>query len=196
MTRFGWSEDETLEKVIDAIRLNGKPVSPEPLRAGKVHGYDFDGPTPIQFQNVFPNTKDGKIHLTPACLGKTPYQYRPVRSDDYPLALISPATSKTVSSTLGEFNLPELKVTIHPSDAASRGIANGDRVRVFNELGEVVCVARVDERVSLGVVCIPKGAWMKSSLNGRVSTALSQAHVNEVAGGACFNDARVQVLAA
>ena len=192
---FGWSEDETLEKVIDAIRLNGKPVSPEPLRAGKVHGYDFDGPTPIQFENVFPNTKDGRIHLTPACLGKTPYQYRPVRSDDYPLALISPATSKTVSSTLGEFNLPELKVTIHPSDAASRGIVADDRVRVFNGLGEVVCVASVDERVSLGVVCIPKGAWMKSSLNGRVSTALSPAHVNEVAGGACFNDARVQVAA-
>ena len=47
-------------------------------------------------------------------------------------------------------------------------------LRVFNDLGEVVCVARVDERVSPGVVCIPKGAWMKSSLNGRVSTALSQ----------------------
>ena len=190
---FGWSEDETLEKVIDAIRLNGKPVSPEPLRAGKVHGYDFDGPTPIQFENVFPATADGKIHLTPACLGKTPYVYRPVRSDDYPLALISPATSKTVSSTLGEFNLPQLKVTLHPSDAAARSLASGDRVRVFNDLGEVVCVAHVDERVSPGVVCIPKGAWMKSSLNGRVSTALSPAHVNEVAGGACFNDARVQV---
>lgn len=94
---------------------------------------------------------------------------------------------------MGEFNLPRLAVTIHPSDAASRCIVNDDRVRVFNDLGEVECVARVDERVSPGVVCIPKGAWMKASLNGRVSTALTPSHVNEVGGGACFNDARVQV---
>jgi anaerobic selenocysteine-containing dehydrogenase len=190
---FAWSEDETFEKVIDAIRLNGKPVSPEPLRAGKTHGYDFDGSAaPIQFRSVAPGG-DGHIHLSPACLGDTPYRYRPVRSAEHPLALISPATSKTVSSSLGEFNLPELTVTMHAADAASRGIADGDRVRVFNELGDVECVARVDERITEGVVFIPKGAWNKSSLNGRVSTALSPAHVNDVAGGACFNDARVEI---
>jgi len=189
---FRWSEDETREKVIAAIRLNGKPVSAEPLRAGKFHGYDFDGPAPIQFENVFPDTPGGKIQLTPGCLGERPYHYDPVRSE-FPLALISPATSKTVSSTLGEFNLPELRVTLHPRDAEQRGIRSGDRVRVFNELGEVMCHARVDEHVRTGVVHIPKGAWMKSSLNQRVSTALTPTHVNVVGGGACFNDARVEV---
>jgi anaerobic selenocysteine-containing dehydrogenase len=189
---FRWSEDETREKVIAAIRLNGKPVSAEPLRAGKFHGYDFDGPVPIQFENVFPDTPGGKIQLTPGCLGERPYHYDPVRSE-FPLALISPATSKTVSSTLGEFNLPELRVTLHPRDAEQRGIRSGDRVRVFNELGEVMCHARVDEHVRTGVVHIPKGAWMKSSLNQRVSTALTPTHVNVVGGGACFNDARVEV---
>ena len=54
-------------------------------------------------------------------------------------------------------------------------------------------INRVDDRIAEGVVCIPKGAWNKSSLNGRVSTALSPATVNEVAGGACFNYARVEV---
>ena len=189
---FRWSEDDAREKIIAAIRLNGKPVSAEPLRAGKFHGYDFDGPAPIQFENVFPATPGGKIQLTPECLGERPYHYDPVRSE-FPLALISPATSKTVSSTLGEFNLPELRATLHPGDAEPRGIKSGDRVRVFNELGEVMCHARVDERVRAGVVHIPKGAWMKSSLNQRVSTALTPTHVNVVAGGACFNDARVEV---
>lgn len=191
---FRWSEEEILAKVIDAIRLDGKPVSAEPLRAGHAHPYDFDdGPTPIQFGNVFP--PDGKIHLTPTCLGSTPYRYRPVRSEEYPLALISPATSKTISSTLGEFNLREMRLAIHPDDAAARGIGDGARVRVYNELGEVVCPARVDAHVCPGVVHLPKGAWMKSSLNERVATALAPAHVNEVGGGACFNDARVQVAA-
>ena len=111
------------------------------------------------------------------------------------MALISPATSKTVSSTLGEFNLSSMKLTIHPDDAASRGIKNGDRVRVFNELGEVECPVVVDAHVCAGVVHLHKGAWMKSSLNGRLATALTPTHINEVAGGACFNDARVEVEA-
>ena len=89
--------------------------------------------------------------------------------------------------------MPELRATLHPRDGEPRGIKSGDRVRVFNELGEVICHASVDERVRAGVVHIPKGAWMKSSLNQRVSTALTPTHVNVVAGGACFNDARVEV---
>ena len=96
-----------------------------------------------------------------------------------------------ISSTLGEFNYPELFVTLHPTDAASRGISDGDAVRVHNELGEVLCRARVSDRVRTGVAAMPKGAWRKSSRNGQTSTALSPAHVNVVAGGACYNDARV-----
>jgi len=75
---FHWSEDEARARVIDAIRLNGKPVCSEALNDGKVQRYEFDGPTPIQFENVFPATNDGKIHLTPDCLGKEPYHYAPV----------------------------------------------------------------------------------------------------------------------
>ena len=45
-----------------------------------------------------------------------------------------------------------------------------------------------------GVVALPKGAWRKSSRNGQTSTALCPPHVNEVGGGACFNDARVEVM--
>jgi anaerobic selenocysteine-containing dehydrogenase len=98
-----------------------------------------------------------------------------------------------VSSTFGEFNVQELHLSIHPEDARSRGIGSGDRVRVWNDLGEVECIARVDGHVRRGVVSLPKGAWMKSSLNGRTSTALTPSTVNVVGGGACFNDARVEV---
>jgi anaerobic selenocysteine-containing dehydrogenase len=66
-------------------------------------------------------------------------------------------------------------------------------VRVWNDLGEVQCVARVDAHVRAGVVALPKGAWMKSSKNGRTSTALTPSTVSAVGGGACFNDARVDV---
>jgi anaerobic selenocysteine-containing dehydrogenase len=131
--------------------------------------------------------------LTPIALGKAPFRYQPVRKAGYPLALISPSNNKMISSTLGEFNYSELILTMHPEDATSRGIHNGDTVRVFNELGEVVCRVRLSANIRPGVVSLPKGAWRKSSHNGFTSTALCSAEINEVGGGACFNDARVEV---
>ena len=191
---FHWPEAELRERAVAAIELQGKPVSPEPFTTGGIHRYDFDGaPNPVQFESVFPQTEDGKVHLAPACLGPAPYAYEEIHSESFPLCLITPASAKLVSSTFGEFNVQELHLTIHPDDARSRGIASGDRVRVWNDLGEVECVARVDAHLREGVVALPKGAWMKSSLNGRTSTALTPSNVNVVGGGACFNDARVEV---
>jgi anaerobic selenocysteine-containing dehydrogenase len=97
-----------------------------------------------------------------------------------------------VSSTFGEFNYPELRVLLHPRDAAARSIREGDAVRVFNELGEVLCCTLVSERVRPGVVSMPKGAWMKASANRRTATALCPPTAG-TGGGACFNDARVEV---
>ncbi len=191
---FHWPEAELRKRVVAAIELNGKSVSPGPFATGGIHRYDFEGSeNPVQFESVFPQTEDGKIHLTPACLGAEPYGYQEIRSESFPLCLITPASAKLVSSTFGEFNVQKLYLTIHPLDARARGVGSGDRVRVWNELGEVECVARVDAHVREGVVALPKGAWMKSSLNGRTSTALTPPSVNVVGGGACFNDARVEV---
>ena len=41
---------------------------------------------------------------------------------------------------------------LHPQDAAARGIADGDLVRLFNDRGAIVCAARLTERVRPGVV--------------------------------------------
>ncbi len=43
-------------------------------------------------------------------------------------------------------------IRINPKDAGARGIGNGDIVRVFNDRGSVLCVAKVTERVRPGVV--------------------------------------------
>jgi len=190
---FTWDSATCAQKIAEAISIAGRPADPAILTTGRAQGYDFPGPNPIQFATAFPLTRDGKIHLAPPQLGPKPFQYDPVTSEKFPLALISPATSKMISSTLGEWNYPELRVTLHPGDAAARGISEGQVVRVFNELGEVVCRAQISGRMREGVVSIPKGAWRKSSRNGRTATALCPATTNVVGGGACFNDARVEI---
>jgi anaerobic selenocysteine-containing dehydrogenase len=156
------------------------------------------GPRPVQFVDAFPLTPDHRIHLVPeeldreAPLGLYGFQEDP-GSERYPLALISPATSRTISSTLGQLVRKQVPLEIHPMDATARGIASGDVVRVWNELGEVRVEARVNPDVRPGVVFLPKGLWSHNTLSGTTSNALSPDSLADLGGGACFNDARVEV---
>lgn len=190
---FGWDTATCMRQVADALSLYGQPCDLETVANGGAQGYSFPGGGPVQFESVRPLTPDGKVHLTPQALGPKPFRYLPAEDHRFPLALVSASNNKMISSTLGEFNYPDLWLTLHPADAAARGITDGDEVRVFNSLGEVRCRARVSDRLREGVCGMPKGAWRKSSRNGQSTTALCPQHVNIVAGGACFNDARVQV---
>jgi anaerobic selenocysteine-containing dehydrogenase len=94
---------------------------------------------------------------------------------------------------MGEYALPELYAEIASDDARVRDIADGDTVVVYNDLAEVVCRARVTNRVRAGVVLIPKGAWRSASPSHATATALCPDHVSAVGGGACYNDARVEI---
>jgi anaerobic selenocysteine-containing dehydrogenase len=82
---------------------------------------------------------------------------------------------------------------MHPDDAAARGIKDGDGVRVFNALGDVRCNAGIGTWIRRGTVSLPKGLWRKHTANGYTGTSLVPDTLTDVAGGACFNDARVQV---
>jgi anaerobic selenocysteine-containing dehydrogenase len=167
------------------------------LKATGVARPPWDG-APVQFVDVFPRTSDGKVHLFPADLDREApaglYAYQPDPATDlFPLALISPASDRTISSTLGELPRPEVRLLIHPDDASSRQIDDGEDVRIWNELGEVRCRAQVGTWIRPGTVVLPKGLWRRHTANGYTATALAPATLTDIGGGACFNDARVQV---
>lgn len=48
---------------------------------------------------------------------------------------------------------------MNPKDAETRGIKNGDRVKVFNDRGALMIPVKVTPRIIPGVVAIPQGAW-------------------------------------
>jgi len=157
----------------------------------------FDG-GPVQFVDVFPLTPDRKVDLFPEALdAEAPaglYGFQPdPATAKHPLALISPASEKTVSSTLGELRQRAAVLQMHPSDASARGLSSDDPVRVFNDLGEVHCPVAVTRDVLPGTVCLSKGIWRKSTYNGTTGTALVPDSLTDLGGGACFNDARVEV---
>ncbi len=156
------------------------------------------GGAPVQFVDVFPLTPDAKIDLYPEALvahtEDNLYVYQPdPETEQYPLALISPASEKTISSTLGELRERAGVLQMHPRDAAARHLSNDDPVRVFNALGEVQCPVALNPHIKPGTVSLPKGLWRRSSYNGSTSNALVPDSLTDLGGGACFNDARVQV---
>lgn len=50
-------------------------------------------------------------------------------------------------------------ITLHPDDAAARGIAEGEVVRVFNDRGAFLAGARLDAGIARGVALVATGAW-------------------------------------
>ncbi|HJW11447.1 MAG TPA: molybdopterin-dependent oxidoreductase, partial [Albitalea sp.] len=84
-------------------------------------------------------------------------QSAPQLAQRYPLAMISPPARNFLNSSF--VNVKSLRdiegeplLEIHADDAAPRGIADGQRVRVFNERGSYVCSARLSPRARPGVV--------------------------------------------
>ena len=156
------------------------------------------GSTPVQFVDVFPCTINQKVELFPKSLeSDTPaglYRYQPdPATEQYPLTLISPASDRTINSTLGELHSKPAFLQINPTDALDRGIDDGNSVRVFNELGEVHCYIKITKEIRPGTVSLPKGLWRQHTLNGSTANALVPDSLTDLGGGACFNDARVQI---
>ena len=195
--RLGDGEAE--EEIDTLLRVSGRlpeTIGAELMERGSITP-PFDG-APVQFVDVFPLTADRKVHLFPDELDKQAaggfYSYRPdPATERFPLALISPASEKTVSSMMGELRQRAAMVQMNPLDAKARGLSHEDPVRVYNELGEVQVPLAINPDIRPGTVSLAKGLWRKSTYNGATSNALVPDSLTDVAGGACFNDARVEV---
>ncbi len=189
-----------MEDALDAAdpRMNG--IQPSAVPTNAAIKMTIDGEEPVLFRNVFPNTPSGKIELESQSLaerfGQALPSFRPVLSD-YPLALITPSSDKRISSTFGGVkacdDTPLLEM--HPEDALARGLSDGVQVKVWNDLGEVHLPLKITSSIRRGVVCSEKGAWFKTSDNQQTVSALAPLHKADIAEGACFNDARVEVAA-
>jgi anaerobic selenocysteine-containing dehydrogenase len=185
-----------LEEMLDVLAKLPAPLGAELSDRGAATP-PFEG-RPVQFANVWPLTPDRKVDLFPEELdAQAPaglYGYQPdPATTEYPLTLISPASERTISSTLAELPRPEVRLLMHPDDAAARALNEGDAVRVFNALAEVRSTVAVGAWIRPGTVSLPKGLWCRHTANGFTANALVSDALTDLGGGACFNDARVNV---
>ncbi|WNJ77508.1 selenate/tellurate reductase subunit YnfE [Cedecea neteri] len=103
----------------------------------------------------------------------------PQRSE-FPLQLFGFHYKSRTHSTYGNIDVLQAaarqEVWINPLDAKRRGIANGDKVSVFNGRGKVHIEAKVTPRIMPGVAAMGQGAWHDADMNG-----------DRIDHGACIN---------
>ncbi len=207
--RFGFAEPcfkasdaELMDDAVDAAdpRLGG--VRPSRISTGRALPMTGpDGAPLVLYDNIFPATPSGKVELESETLARRWGAEALLpgwreRDASYPLMLVSPASDRRISSTLGGLagsrQAPSLQM--NPSDAAARKLEPGMEVRVWNDRGDVVLRLDLTHAVPPGVVASEKGAWLATSRSGQTISALVSADLRaDLAEGACFNDTPVEV---
>jgi anaerobic selenocysteine-containing dehydrogenase len=132
----------------------------------------------LQFADGRFPTPSGKIEIaSPRAeamgLPRAPIPHVDLRPAPGRLRLLSPGWSWAMNTSYGNdpanrVRIDEVGVTLHPHDAAERGLEQGMKARLANEDGEILLPVQVSARVPRGVALAPKGAWPK----------LSEAHTN------------------
>ncbi|MGF0314778.1 molybdopterin-containing oxidoreductase family protein [Nocardia fluminea] len=123
--------------------------------------------------------------------------YTPPADPGDGLVLISAASHYFLNSSFG--SNPELRrrsgeagITLHPEDAAARGIVDGAAVVVSNDRGSFEAIAEVSDRVRPGVAGTTKGRWAKFTGGATVNATIAERD-SDYGGGAVFHDNRVEV---
>ena len=116
----------------------------------------------------------------------------------YPLAMISPPARNFLNSTF--VNVQSLRATegeprldIHPDDAAARGIADQEMVRIFNDRGAFVARARVTARARAGLVVGLSIWWKKLASDGKNVNEVTSQRLTDMGRAPTFYDTLVQV---
>jgi anaerobic selenocysteine-containing dehydrogenase len=95
---------------------------------------------------------------------------------------------------------------MHPEDAAARGLAAGERVRVSSRVGEIVAPLQVTSEMRPGVVCLPHG-WghryegvrlgvAQQRPGASVNDVTDDAEVDRLSGNAVLSGVPVEVSGA
>jgi anaerobic selenocysteine-containing dehydrogenase len=117
----------------------------------------------------------------------------------YPLELLARKNDNYMNSTFANLeghrkmeSRTSQRLEIHPSDAATRNLADGDPVRVFNDRGSLDLTALLNPSLPLGVVAA-RLDWAKLHPGGSNVNALTSERLTDIGAGATFYSTLVEV---
>ena len=116
-------------------------------------------------------------------------------TEAHPFRLVAPPARQFLNTTFNQVEESRRRevrpsVLVHPDDAARLGIADGHRVALGNDRGEVAMHARVGGGMQPGVLVV-EGVWSAADFGGMGINALTSGAPAAPAGGAVFHDTAV-----
>lgn len=155
----------------------------------------------IAYSDMKFDTPSGKIELLSQDasnlwkVSPLPEYIQIIKNKKFPLAFITSNTGSRIHSQFGNLNIiresvPLPATAISPADAERRGITSGQRVRIYNDNGEIFSVAAISNRVPLGIVALPNGIWRNEGGGGNF---LIEGKETDMGYGAAFHDNMVEV---
>jgi anaerobic selenocysteine-containing dehydrogenase len=183
-------------------RINGySDISLDKLRESPVLA---PGLQQIAYNDLRFETPSGKIELyskeASEKWGIEPLpQYVPIKyspgDGKYPLVFITSNTGSRIHSQFGNLNIIRDLVkapfiSISPADASSRDLSDGDKVRLFNQQGELFGRVSISGRLPSGIAVLPNGVWLNEG--GGVNSLIAGVET-DIGFGAAFHDNRVEI---
>ena len=194
--RFGFDEPE-FKDADDALQEQAFDLSNANVTVNKVRDISTGASlSMLPSDHVWLSDKTDKITLYNETLEKK-YGYGlpryTVANKTHPFILITSAYFHRSNSTFGGCRIELEEVNINTQDAEKLSIANGQTVKLFNSLGEVILKARISDEVASGVLYSHKGAWLESSPTGQSINALLENCKTDIGDGAAFYDTYVSL---
>lgn len=117
------------------------------------------------------------------------------QKEKYPLQLMSPNTKNRIHSQFGNLEVirqfaPEPYAVISASDAAARGISDGQKIKIFNDRGELSTKAKINFSIKTGCVVYYNGWWMQE---GGTPNLLTKGRETDMGYGTAFHDCFVEI---
>lgn len=195
--------DKAIEEWLNSYLSQYDELSLDKLKKGPCLA---PGLEEIAFADMNFKTQSGKIELysesaTSKWKVNSLPSYEPLiegqrsKKTEFPLSLMSPNSKNRIHSQFGNLNCikvldPHPIVTMSPQDAAIRNITNNEKVRVFNNRGELFIVVKFDYSIRPGNVVIVNGYW---NSEGGSPNLLSKGRETDMGHGTAFHDNMVEV---
>jgi anaerobic selenocysteine-containing dehydrogenase len=187
------------------LRSAGQPMAAVPTSSDKAAVPTFEPFLPFARGGF--RTPSGKAELyseslkaqglDPVVEFRPPLESRHAKRNGLPLELLARKADNFLNTTFS--NVPSVQemeepglLEISATDAQARGIADGDRVRVFNQRGDVELVARVDGKVQAGVVSASLH-WAKMAPGFQSINSLTSEKLTDMGNSATFYSVLVEV---
>jgi anaerobic selenocysteine-containing dehydrogenase len=172
---MGYNDPELFETDADLIArlLETTPYHGKFADLAKVGTVSLFPEPRIQFAGLNFATPSGRIELASARavelgLPRVPIPHADDRPMDGRLRILSPASLWQMNSSYGNDRLIQKRlglpsVTLHPDDAAERGVVEGDHVVLANETGRLPLSVKISTIAQPGVGIVHKGRWPGAS---------------------------------